>query len=172
MPNENAVILEDVRLIFRNFEGKEGQYNRAGDRNFGVILDDNQANELERSGWNVKYLKAREEDDVPQPWIQVSVSYKNRPPLIVMITSRGRSELHEDQIEIMDWVDVAHVDLYLNPYSWAVSGKTGIKAYLKSAYITIDEDPLQLKYADVPEASVYEIEETPATLQLTATRED
>jgi hypothetical protein len=32
------VLMEGVRIIFRNFAGKEGQYNKEGDRNFGVIL--------------------------------------------------------------------------------------------------------------------------------------
>jgi hypothetical protein len=54
-------------------------------------------------------------------------------------------------VEALDWVDIAMVDLIINPYEWAVSGKTGIKAYLASIYITIAEDALMLKYAEVPE---------------------
>jgi hypothetical protein len=32
--------LENVRIGFRNFEGREGQYNKSGDRNFVVFLED------------------------------------------------------------------------------------------------------------------------------------
>jgi hypothetical protein len=61
MPAENTVLMEGVRIIFRNFAGKEGQYNREGDRNFGVILPDDVAQQMLADGWNVKYLKPREE---------------------------------------------------------------------------------------------------------------
>ena len=143
--------MEDARIIFRNFAGKEGQYNREGDRNFCLLLDTGTADQMAQDGWNVKTLRAREEGDEPQPYIQVSVSYRNQPPTVVMVTSRGRTIVPEDMIEVLDWVDIANVDLIINPYQWAVNGKTGIKAYLKSIYITIEEDALERKYADVPE---------------------
>lgn len=155
--NDGQLVIENAQIIFRNFAGKEGMYNAEGDRNFCVLLDDELADTLVKDGWNVKTLKAREEGDTPQPYIQASVKYRGRngnavrPPTIVMITSKGRTALSEDECEILDWVDIASVDLILRPFQWAVSGKTGIKAYVKSIYVTIMEDALQLKYADVPE---------------------
>ncbi|QAU06770.1 hypothetical protein SEA_AFLAC_65 [Gordonia phage Aflac] len=155
--NDGQLTIENAQIIFRNFAGKEGMYNAEGDRNFCLLLTPELAETLEKDGWNIKTLKAREEDDEPQPYIQISVKYRGRngntvrPPTIVMITSKGRTSLSEDECEILDWVDIKNVDLIVRPFEWAVNGKTGIKAYLKSIYVTIMEDELALKYADVPE---------------------
>jgi hypothetical protein len=147
--NDNSVVMEGVRIIFRNFAGKEGKYNREGDRNFGVLLDDDVAEAMAKDGWNVKWLKPRDEDDKEQAYLTVAVNFKGRPPRVVMVTSRGRTPLGEEDVEVLDWADISNVDMIVRPYEWAVNGKTGIKAYLKSIFVTINEDELELKYADV-----------------------
>lgn len=153
MTTREQITIEGARILFRNFSGKEGEYNREGDRNFVLLLDDGVAQELANEGWNIKHLKPREEGDEPQPYVQVTVSYKGRPPRVVLITSRGRTNLDEDTIEVLDWCDIQHVDLMLNPYHWTVKDKSGIKAYLHAIYVTIVEDELELKYADVPDSA-------------------
>lgn len=147
---DGTVLIEDARLIFLNFAGKETEYNREGDRNFGVILPEDVARQMEADGWNIKWLKAREEGDVDVPWVQVSVSFKHKPPKVVMVTSRNRTILDEDTIEMLDYADIAKVDLILNPYSWTVRDASGVKAYLKTMFVTIEEDELELKYAQEP----------------------
>lgn len=147
-----SIKFEDCRIIFRNFSGKEGQYNREGDRNFALLLDPEPAQQMLDAGWNVKFLRARDEDEERQAYIQVAVSYKVRPPRTVLITSRGRVTLNEEHVNVFDWIDIKMVDLIVNPYAWAVGDKTGIKAYLKSIFITMQEDELELKYSDIPEA--------------------
>ena len=154
MSKDNTVLMEGVRIIFRNFAGKEGQYNRAGDRNFAVLLDGPVAMAMANDGWNVKILQPRpeDEDQVEQAYLPIACNFKGRPPRVVMITSRGRTNLDEDTVETLDWVDIINVDLIVRPYEWTVNGKTGIKAYLQSIYVTIDEDPLERKYAELDQA--------------------
>lgn len=149
---DGTVVIEDAHVIFRNFSGKEGMYNREGDRNFTVVLPEDLAQAMLEDGWNVKELRAREEGDTPRSVIHVTVGFKGRPPRIVQITSRGRTDLGEAECEILDWVDIQKVDLIIRPYEWSVNGKTGIKAYLKSIFVTINEDPLEAKYAELPKA--------------------
>ena len=150
---DNTIMFEGATLVFRNFAGKEGQYNREGDRNFSVIIpDETLAQTLLADGWNVKHLNPREEGDEPTPYLQVAVNYKNRPPRIVMISSVARTNVSEEMVEVLDYAEIENADLIINPYDWEVNGKSGKKAYLKSLYVTIAEDALERKYA-VVEAS-------------------
>jgi hypothetical protein len=139
--------------LFRNFSGEEGRFNAKGKRNFNVLLTDDEAKRMEADGWNVKYLQPREEGDAPQPRLEVSVHYGRNPPRIILITSRGKTPLDESMVSLLDWADIENVDMIVRPYEWEVSGKTGVKAYLKSIYVTIREDELELKYIDVPDSA-------------------
>lgn len=157
MPNnDGTLIMEDAEIVFRNFAGKEGMYNAEGDRNFCVLLDPQTADAMRQDGWNVKVLKPRDGEGEGKPYIQVSVKYRGRggnmlrPPRMVMISSKGRVELGEEECELFDWVDIAKVDLVIRPHRWEVNGNTGVKAYLKSLFVTIQEDYLDVKYNDVP----------------------
>jgi hypothetical protein len=151
---DGTLIMEDARIVFRNFAGAEGMYNREGDRNFCVLLEDDLAADMLADGWNIKRLKPREGEETGTAYIQVSVGFKGRPPRIVMITSRGRTDLGEDECVLLDWADINKVDLIIRPYHWNVNGRTGVKAYLKSIFVVIQEDYLELKYADVPIAEI------------------
>jgi len=144
---ENVLSLENARIIFRNFSGKEGRYNREGDRSFCVLLDNEQLTEdLIEDGWNVRILKPREEGDEPKKYMSVDVSYRNIPPKIFMITEKNKVLLNEDTVGNLDYADIRTADLIIRPYNWEVNGKRGVKAYLKTAYITIDEDRFASKY--------------------------
>lgn len=144
-------MIEDAQLIFRNFSGKEGQYNREGDRNFCVILDDKIAKQMLEDGWNVKGLTSREEGEPDTPYIQIAVNFKNRPPRVVMITSTSRTFLDENSVSVLDWADIRVADLIAREYVWTVNNKTGVKAYLQSLFVTIEEDELERKYAVMDE---------------------
>ena len=152
--DDGTLIMEDARIVFRNFSGAEGMYNREGDRNFCVLLDEDTAQDMIEDGWNVKRLKPREDMEQGTAYIQVSVGFKGRPPRMVMITSKGRVELDEESVVLLDWADIDKVDLIIRPYHWNVNGRTGVKAYLKSIFVVIHEDYLELKYSDVPVAEL------------------
>lgn len=151
MANNRTIVFENARIIFRNFSGKEGKFNPAGNRNFCLLLEPDIAKEFKASGWNVKYLRPKEEGDEPQAYTQVRVSYAGRPPKITLISSRGETRLDEEDVQLLDWADITTVDLILTPYEWE---KGKIKGYLKTMFVTIYEDELELKYANGPDSAL------------------
>ena len=152
MANRN-LILENVEILpggFRNFSGRPGQYNAEGDRNFCVVLPEDLVPMMESDGWNIKTLPARDEGDQDKHFIRVKVRFNsNRPPKIVLISSGGKSILDEESVDILDWSDILSADMAINPYESDVRGEHHVTGYLKSLYVTLDEDDLEKKYADV-----------------------
>lgn len=151
--NLKPLVLENVKIVFRNFSGNEGPFNKAGDRNFGLLIDADSAEAMERDGWNIKYLKPREEGDEQQAWLKIKVNFNGRPPKVMLVTSKGKTPLGEDMVSLLDWAQIASVDLIISPYDWTVNGKSGITAYLTSIFVTIEEDELDRKYANVPDTA-------------------
>lgn len=153
MVNKNLVI-ENAKIGFRNFSGKEGKFNPAGRRNFCVFLESYLATGLENDGWNIRWLEPRDEGEERQAYLQVAVSYENIPPKIVLVTSHGKTQLDENSVNILDWAEIQNVDLIIRPYNWDVNGKSGVKAYVKSMYVTLVEDEFESKYVDVPDSAI------------------
>lgn len=150
------VRIEGATLIRKNFRGKASDFNEEGNRNFGVLLDDDLAEQLSADGWNVKHLRplADDPESVGHAWMPVKVRYGKIPPDIVMITSRGKIPMDEETVGQLDWTKFSNVDLIIRPYNYpARPGRpAGVSAYLKALYVTVDEnDDLAYKYADIPD---------------------
>lgn len=143
----NTLIMENAKIRFRNFAGRPDEFTREGDRSFALVIEDEDlANKLREDGWNVKMRLPKEEGAEPWYYLKVKVNFNGVPPKIVEVTSRNRVALNEDTVGILDTAELKSVDVEVSPYHWEVGGHSGITAYLKTMYATIEEDPFAAKY--------------------------
>lgn len=125
--------IDGARIIFRNFAGAASKFNREGDRNFALVIEDEAVKDaLIKEGWNVKVREPREPGDSPFMTLPVKVKFNERGPQVFMVTNGVQNELTEETVAILDDIDILSVDLDLRPYDWEVNGKTGRTAYLSA----------------------------------------
>lgn len=148
------VEMEDARLIFKNFTGEGSKYNKEGDRNFCVLIPNqdiadslvNDQNEY-GIGWNVKTRPRRDPEDDPYMFLKVKISFNSNPD-IFLITNGKMIRLDEESIDCLDHVEMVSVDLCIRPYDDEINGKPFRSAYLKSLYVTQNVDRFAAKYAE------------------------
>ena len=145
--------IEDARIIYRNFGGEASKYNREGDRNFAVIIPNQEiCDQLTAEGWNVKIKPPRDEDDTPFMFLPVKVKFNNRGPNIYVQSAGNVKRLTEETVGMLDEIDIQSVDMDLRPYDWEVNGKEGRTAYLQAMNVIQNIDRFGAQYAaqDLP----------------------
>ena len=137
----DIVQIDDARIIYRNFAGRGDKYNREGDRNFAVVIPDEEtADELTNLGWNVKIKPPREDGDTPFMFLPVKVKFNDRGPNVYLKTGNVQNKLDEESVGLLDNIDIIGVDLDIRPFDWDVNGKQGRTAYLQSIRVIQDVD--------------------------------
>lgn len=134
--------IDDARIVYRNFSGTPSKFNREGDRNFAIVIEDSAtADELVAKGWNVKIKPPRDEDDEPFMFLPVKVKFNDRGPAVYLKSGNADPvKLDEETIDCLDDIDILSVDVDVRPYIWDVNGKTGRTAYLQSIFVTQEVD--------------------------------
>lgn len=144
--------IDDARIIYRNFAGEATKFNRAGDRNFAVVIPDQEtADALIDQGWNVKIKPPREDGDDPFMFLPVKIKFNNIGPRVYLRTGSRRNRLDEESISCIDDIDIESVDLDIRAFDWDVNGKTGRTAYLQAAEFTQRLDRFAARYAEEEE---------------------
>lgn len=141
--------IDDARIMFRNFRGEGDRFNREGDRNFVLIIpNEDIADALAKEGWNVKIKDPREEGDTPFMYLPVKVKFNDRGPQVYLITGNRHNRLTEESVGMLDDIDIASVNMDIRPYDWEVNGKTGRTAYLQSIEVFQEIDRFAARYAE------------------------
>lgn len=141
--------IDDARIVYRNFAGVGSKFNREGDRNFAVVIpNEEMAEELTNEGWNVKIKPPRDEDDSPFMYLPVKVKFNERGPRAYLKSGDKVVNLDEETIACIDDADIMSVDLDIRPFDWEVNGKTGRTAYLQAIHVTQEVDRFAARYED------------------------
>lgn len=152
----NLVQIDDARIIFRNFSGLGDKYNREGDRNYAVVIPNedladalvNDKNEY-GVGWNVKVKPPRDEDDTPFMFMKVKVSFGGRKqPAIYLKSGNNMRKLDENTIGILDRIDIQSVDMDVRPYDDTGNYGPFRSAYLQSMCVTQNIDRFSARFAE------------------------
>ena len=150
------IIIRNATIFKSNFSGKEiPPYNPEGRRNFCVFIDDLKvAEDMEKDGWNIRWLDPRKEGDERKAFLSIAVNFNNRPPKVLIVTSKGETRLDEETIGMLDWAEKTQIDLSINPRYWDDGGRERIKAYLRTLRVHIYEDELEKeideRYSNAP----------------------
>lgn len=129
--------IDGCRITHKNFRGEGSKFNREGDRNFSIIIDNQDlADDLMDQGWNVKIKPPREVGEEPFMYLPVKVKYSGFGPVAYLKTGNRVNKLDEDSIFCLDEVDIENVDVDIRPYDWEFSGKQGRTAYLQAIHVT------------------------------------
>lgn len=142
--------IDDAKLIYRNFEGRGDAYNREGDRNFALVIEDQEtADRLIADGWNVKSKPARNEGEEPRMHLPVKIKFTEYGPNAYLDNGRKTVELTEDTISCLDRVRILKADLDIRPYDWELpNGKHGRSAYLQGIHVTQEIDRFAARRED------------------------
>lgn len=143
--------IDDARIIFRNFSGTPSKFNREGDRNFAVVIPNQEiADALIAEGWNVKIKPPREDGDEPFIFLPIKVKFNDRGPVVYLKSGNNVNKLSEETVDCLDQIDILSVDMDVRPYDWGPIGpeeKYGRTAYLQSIQVTQEVDRFADRYS-------------------------
>lgn len=147
--------IDDARICYRNFKGLPSDFNAAGNRNFSVIIPDQETADALMNdtnqygiGWNVKISTPREEGDQPFIHLPIKVKFNDRGPAIYLKSGAKTIKLEEETVGMLDDIDIRSVDLDIRPYDG--EGRFGAfrSAYLSAIWVTQEVDRFAARMAE------------------------
>ncbi len=155
--NGKEIVIYDAQVgrgSYRNFEGRGGEYNTSGSRNFVVFLDTEFAKEIEAKGAPVVWKPNKYNDGELRAQMKVHVKYRDKlgnpltPPKIILMSRKNKTELEEDDIKMLDHADISRFDMILSMYKNKGNMGPENSVSLSTLYATLNENELDAMYAD------------------------
>ena len=133
---KEIIQIDDCRIVHRNLSGRGDKYNREGDRNFSIVIPDEEiAQALTEKGWNVHVKPPKEPGDTPFMFLPVKVKFNDYGPIIYVVSNGTQVKLDATTVNLIDTIDIDSVNLDVRPYDWEVNGATGRSAYLQTMQV-------------------------------------
>lgn len=134
----NNVIIENAEIIFSNFSGREGRYNREGNRCFSVMVpDESLAMQLKEDGWNIKERFINDEPTGRYYINGVNINFDYYiKPVIVYVSNGNEIVLTEELLNSgiaaqLDGRGAERYDVSIRPSARKrPDGTVGIKGYV------------------------------------------
>lgn len=150
----DGIVDREVRS--RNFGGEEKKdpytgrtVNSPGYRNFLLYISEEIAEELKDLGCEVKYTKVQGPNDVPVPYISVSVSYYLKPVEANLISNNVVTPLDENHIDKINNVDIKNMCLQIEfgREKTHMNGTKYIPVFAQKIWVEISPNYISEKYA-------------------------
>lgn len=154
--------ITDREVRSRNFGGEEKKdrvtgrtVNSPGYRNFLLFPPEEIAEELKDRGCEIKYTKVQNENDVPMPYVSITVSYYLKPVECHMYSNGVDTPLDENRIRMLNDVDIKNmcIVLDLGKEKTHLNGVKYVPLYAQEIYTEIVPSYIAEKYGQYMQAA-------------------
>lgn len=149
----DIIQVDDGKIIWSNFAGRETQFNDKGKRNFNWKIEGGSdlTDRLVADGWNVKIKPPREEGEEPFVHLAVKVNFDGwNPPNIYLVSGNNTRKLDPETVGILDDIDIIKADFDIRAYDYDTPRGSGRAAYLHAARIVQRVDRFAVQDDDIP----------------------
>ena len=156
--NRSIIIdgIVDREVRSRNFGGEERKdkvtgrtVNSPGYRNFLLFVTEDIAEELKDKGCEVKYTKVQGPNDVPMPYVSITVSYYIRPVEACLISNNVMTQLDADHLYTLNNVDIKNlcIEVEFGKEKTHLNGVKYVPIYAQKLWAEITPSYFAEKYA-------------------------
>ena len=126
--------ISNAKILWKNFTGELGFYNKEGGRNFCLVLsDDASVNFFKQNGYSVAVKPSGVEVGEFIRYLKVKLKFNNRKPAIILKSNNKTIRVDENLVSVLDSIKIKSVDMGIKPYHWELpNGEHGQIAYLSN----------------------------------------
>lgn len=132
--NGQLIEISSAKILWKNFTGELGFYNKEGSRNFCLLLsDDASVNFFKQNGYSVAVKPSGVEVGEFIRYLKVKLKFNDGEPTIILKSNNKTIRVDENLVSVLDSIKIKSVDMSIKPYHWELpNGENGQIAYLSN----------------------------------------